>query len=93
MTPTETDLYWDPFDVDIDANPYPVWRRLRDEAPVYRNEQYDFWALSRFTDVESAHRQPLLYSSAHGTVLELMSPKPLSWAAPMSSKARQSSRL
>jgi len=77
MTPTETELYWDPFDVGIDANPYPVWQRLRDEAPVYRNEQYDFWALSRFADVEAAHRRSLLYSSAHGTVLELMSPEPL----------------
>ena len=80
MTPTDTELYWDPFDVDIDANPYPVWQRLRDEAPVYRNEQHDFWALSRFADVEAAHRQPLLFSSAHGTVLELMSPKPLRMA-------------
>lgn len=77
MTPTETELYWDPFDVDIDADPYPVWARLRDEAPVYRNERFDFWALSRFHDVETAHRQPLRFSSAHGTVLELMTEKPL----------------
>ncbi len=80
MTTTGTEVYWDPFDVEIDADPYPVWKRLRDEAPIYRNDRYDFWALSRFADVESAHRQPLLFSSAHGTVLEMMSPKPLKFA-------------
>jgi cytochrome P450 len=73
MTDTVPDLYYDPFDVDIDANPYDIWRRMRDEAPVYRNEQYDFWALSRFDDVEAAHLDPKGFSSAHGTVLEMMS--------------------
>jgi cytochrome P450 len=69
-----TELYWDPFDVAIDLEPYDLWRRMRDEAPVYRNERFDFWALSRFHDVETAHRDPQLYSSAHGTVLEIMGP-------------------
>jgi cytochrome P450 len=76
MTDTTHDLYWDPFDIEIDTDPYEVWRRLREEAPVYRNDRYDFWALSHFADVESAHRNPTLYSSAHGTVLELMSANP-----------------
>ncbi len=49
-----------------------MWRRLRDEQPVYRNDRYDFWALSRYADVEAAHRDPATFSSAHGTVLELM---------------------
>ena len=53
-----TELYWDPFDTEIDSDPYPVWRRMRDEAPVYRNDRYDFWALSRYADVEAAHRDP-----------------------------------
>jgi len=69
------DLYWDPLDTEIDADPYAIWRRMRDEAPVYRNERYDFWALSRFHDVEAAHRDPATYSSAHGTVLEMMTPE------------------
>lgn len=69
-----TDLYWDPFDIDIDAEPHETWRRMRDEAPVYRNERHDFWAFSRFADVEAAHRDPVTYSSAHGTVLESMTP-------------------
>jgi cytochrome P450 len=71
------DLYWDPFDVEIDRDPYAIWRRLRDEAPVYRNDAHDFWALSRFADVEAAHREPTRFSSAHGTVLELMGPERL----------------
>jgi cytochrome P450 len=71
---TTTELNWDPFDIEIDANPHPVWKRLRDEAPVYRNETYDFWALSRHADVEAAHRDPRSFLSSHGTVLELMGP-------------------
>lgn len=70
--PAPADLSWDPFEAAIKTDPHPVWRRLRDEAPVYRNERYDFWALSRFDDVMAAHRDPRTYSSAHSTVLELM---------------------
>lgn len=65
-------LYWDPFDPDIDTSPYEIWRRLRDEAPVYRNERFDFFALSRFEDVNAAHRDPKTFLSGRGTVLELM---------------------
>src|SRR4051812_38553868 len=35
--PTATELYWDPLDEEIDDDPHPVWRRMRDEAPLYRN--------------------------------------------------------
>ena len=65
-------LNWDPLDVDLDTSPYETWRRMRDEAPVYRNDRYDFWALSRFADVEAASRNPATFSSARGTVLEMM---------------------
>ena len=71
-----TDINWDPFDTEIDSEPYAVWQRMRDEAPLYRNDTYDFWALSRFDDVEAVHRDAKTYSSAHGTVLELMSADP-----------------
>ena len=37
----ETDVYFDPYDVGINADPYPVYERLRDEAPIYHNEQFD----------------------------------------------------
>jgi len=76
--PDGDELNWDPLDKSLRIDPYPTWRRLRDEAPVYYNERYDFWALSRFADVDAAHRDAQTFSSAHGTVLELMSPNLLS---------------
>jgi cytochrome P450 len=74
MTEIDTELRWDPYDEVLDDDPYPMWKRMRDEAPVYRNEELDFWALSRFDDIERAHKDPATYSSAHGTVLETMGP-------------------
>ncbi len=73
MSSTATaDVYYDPFDFEIDDDPYPVWRRLRDEVPLYYNEKYDFWALSRFHDVEEGLKDWRRYSSAKGTLLELI---------------------
>src|SRR3982751_5365492 len=42
-----TELYYDPWDFDIDLDPYPTYRRLRDECPVYYNERHNFWGVSR----------------------------------------------
>ena len=67
---TGSDVYYDPYDVDIYADPYPAFRRLREEAPLYYNEQYDFYALSRFDDVERGFADHDTFSSAHGGVLE-----------------------
>lgn len=72
MTATESDLYYDPYDFEIDADPYPVWRRMRDEQPLYYNEKYDFYALTRFDDVERALVDWRTYSSAKGSVLEII---------------------
>ncbi len=72
MTTTAPELYYDPFDFEIDSNPYPVWRRLREEQPLYYNERYDFYALSRFGDIEPGLVDWATYSSAKGTVLELI---------------------
>ena len=69
------DLVYDPYDYAIDANPHPVWKRLRDEAPVYYNEKYDFYALSRFDDVLAASLDPETFCSGHTTVLEIMEPE------------------
>jgi cytochrome P450 len=66
------DLYYDPYDFDIDADPYPLWKRLRDEAPLYYNEKYDFFALSRFDDVEHALLDWETYRSGRGSVLEII---------------------
>jgi cytochrome P450 len=71
------DLYWDPLTPELRDDPYPLWRRMRDEAPVYRNERFDFYALSRFHDIEAAHKDHDTYSSSHGTTLETMAPEPV----------------
>src|SRR5690606_35411258 len=45
---TATDeIYYDPFDIEIDKDPHPLWKRMRDEAPLYHNDRYGFYALSR----------------------------------------------
>jgi cytochrome P450 len=67
-----SEIYYDPYDFAIDADPHPVWRRMRDEAPLYRNDRYEFWALSRYADVASGLTDWRSYSSARGTVLELI---------------------
>jgi cytochrome P450 len=71
VAPVE-EIYWDPYDAELDKNPHEVWRRLRDELPVYRNDKHDFWALSRFADVQAASNNTKVFSSSHGTVLEYM---------------------
>src|SRR2546423_15137757 len=72
MTATESDVYYDPYDFDIDSDPYPVWKRLRDERPLYYNERYEFYALSRFEDVERCSVDWRTYTSSKGTVLGLI---------------------
>ena len=53
-----TDIYYDPYDPDLQRDPYPVFRRMREEAPLYYNEQHDFFAVSRFDDVEARAEGP-----------------------------------
>jgi cytochrome P450 len=72
VTQTDTPLRWDPWDTEIWADPHPTFRRLRNEAPLYRNEEHDFWALSRFDDVERSLKDPVTFSSAKGNILELI---------------------
>jgi cytochrome P450 len=72
MTSPEKSVYYDPYDFEIDKDPYPIWKRLRDEHPLYYNEKLDFYALSRFTDVERCSKDWRTYSSARGSVLELI---------------------
>jgi cytochrome P450 len=66
------DVYYDPYDVAIDADPYPTFRRLREEAPLYYNEPHDFYALSRFADVERALLDPQTFISGRGGIIELI---------------------
>ncbi len=71
-TASDSTLYYDPFDIEIDKDPHPVWRRLREEAPLYYNEQHDFFALSRFEDVERALVDWDTYRSGRGSTLEII---------------------
>ncbi len=71
-TSTESDVHFDPYDVELIADPYPMFARLRDEAPLYYNAEYDFFALSRFADVNKAVVDHGTYSSARGVILELI---------------------
>ncbi len=72
MAAAERELYYDPYDFEIDVDPYPLWRRLQDDAPLYYNEKYDFFALSRFDDVEAALKDWERLSSGRGSVLEII---------------------
>jgi cytochrome P450 len=65
-------LYWDPYDARFAADLWPVFNRIRTEAPLYYNETHDFYALSRYADVERALTDWETFSSAHGVVLELI---------------------
>jgi cytochrome P450 len=69
---TATSIYYDPYDFEIDDDPYPLWRRMREETPLYYNEKYDFFALSRFDDVEKGLLDWETYRSGRGSILELI---------------------
>ena len=73
MTATETtEVRYDPYDVAINADPYPTYRRLRDEAPIYHNADYDFWVLSRHADVEKALLNWQVFSNTRSDILDLI---------------------
>jgi len=72
MTRGSSEIYYDPYDFQIDDDPYPVWKRMRDEMPLYRNDRYEFFAVSRFADVEACSRDWQTFISGKGTVLEMI---------------------
>ena len=69
---TDSHVHFDPYDVDLITDPYPMFARLRDEAPLYYNAEYDFFALSRYADVTKALVDHTTFSSARGAILELI---------------------
>ncbi len=71
-TSTGADLYYDPYSVELNMNPYAVFARLREEAPLYYNEQHDFYALSRFDDVNKAVIDHETFISGRGALLEII---------------------
>lgn len=71
MTTTEQ-VYYDPWDAALNADPYPMFKRIRHESPLYHNETHDFYAVSRFDDVNRALVDHATFSSARGAVLEII---------------------
>jgi len=65
-------LYWDPYDSRFAADPWPVFNRIREEAPLYYNEPHDFYAVSRFADVERGFLDPKTFISGRGGIIELI---------------------
>jgi cytochrome P450 len=72
---SDAPVYYDPLDVRIDDDPYPVWKRLRDEAPLYYNEMYEFYALSRWDDVAQGLVDWETYRSGRGTTFDIIRAK------------------
>jgi cytochrome P450 len=66
------ELYYDPFDFGIDDDPYPVWKRMRAEAPLYYNEKHNFYALSRYDDVARGLPDWETYRSGRGTTADIL---------------------
>lgn len=66
------EVYYDPYDFAIDNDPYPTWKRLRDEAPLYHNEKYNFYALSRYEDVARELPNWETYRSGRGTTMDII---------------------
>ena len=66
------EIYYDPFDYEVDMDPHPVWKRMREEMPLYYNDKFDFYALSRYEDVMAASKDWETFSSAYGTTLDMM---------------------
>jgi cytochrome P450 len=62
----------DPFSLDFFNGAYDTYRRLRDEAPIYYNEKWDFWALTRYADVADASKDHETFSSATGATLDMV---------------------
>ncbi len=69
---TQAELYYDPYSVELNMNPFPVFARLREEAPLYYNEQHDFYALSRYDDVNKAVVDHETFISGRGALLEII---------------------
>lgn len=68
----EHQAYYDPFDCEIDDDPYPSWNQLRCQAPLYHNDKYDFYALSRYADVSRGLSNWETFRSGRGTVLDII---------------------
>ena len=87
MATTAPAPYYDPYDFDIDADPYPVWKRMRDESPLYYNEKYGFYAFEPLRG-----RGALLRRLADLQLGEGLGPRDHQVGAPSSRRGCSSSR-
>jgi cytochrome P450 len=71
-TADRTDVRYDPYDVEINRDPYPVFRRLREEAPLYHDDTHDFYAVSHHADVEAVLKDNRTFISGRGGILEII---------------------
>ena len=67
---TNATLVYDPSSYELQDDPFPTYRRMQDEAPLYRNPEMGFWALTRFDDVVAGLADWTTLSSACGTLIE-----------------------
>ena len=70
MTTAAAAVEYDPYAYEIHEDPYPTYARMRDEAPVYRNDERNFWALSRYDDVMAGFRDSERFSNAQGVSID-----------------------
>ena len=72
MTTTSADLRYNPYDSETILNPHPLFRRMREEAPLYFSEEFDFYAISRFNDIESTLLNRDVFISRKGVTLDIL---------------------
>ncbi|WP_238429746.1 cytochrome P450 [Frankia nepalensis] len=65
-------VYWDPYDGSFNTDPYPVFNQMREEAPVYHNEKYNFYALSRYADCERGLPDWQTFQNSRGNILDII---------------------
>ena len=65
-------VVFDPYSDDYFNSPFETYRRMRDEAPLYYSEKYDFWALTRYEDVSAAIKDYETFSSTKGVTLDMV---------------------
>jgi cytochrome P450 len=69
---TTEPVEFDPFSDDFFTHPYETYKRMRDEAPVYYSEKYDFYAITRHEDVSAAFKDVETFSSSRGIDLSMV---------------------
>ena len=72
VTTTSADLRYNPYDSETILNPHPLFRRMREEAPLYFSEEFDFYAISRFNDIESTLLNRDVFISRKGVTLDIL---------------------